>query len=254
MSRRSARRQGPNLEGLGRNPETLYQVLIMGIDPTAPLLPPFHHARSLDAAPLPLCCWLAEDSFCCLPHSPFQSGLQLAGLHRTPEPLRRVVRCMAPCIHAERSARGPDRTHAVGKSWPPTIPATVVHRHCCSSGHELRRTLLSTWWWCPRHARMIIMAGRHERERVRKESNAVTLTSSELGFLSSCSSQTSGHCFLLSFSLLHFLGAWPSRDGDPITGSQGTHGTNPDFDKVLQVHSSPSFFVQVSQRQPWKAI
>lgn len=102
---------------------------------------------------------------------------------------------------------------------------------------------------------MIIMAGRHERESVRKESSAVTLTSSELGFFSSCRPGRLGICFLLSFSLLHFLlGAWPSRDGNPITGSQGTHGTNPDFDKVLQVHSSPSFFVQVSERQPWKAI
>lgn len=50
MSRRSARRQGPNLEGLGRNPETLYQVFIMGIDLTPPSA-----STMLDLCMQPLC-------------------------------------------------------------------------------------------------------------------------------------------------------------------------------------------------------
>lgn len=51
---------------------------------------------------------------------------------------------------------------------------------------------------------MIIMAGRHERERVRKESNAVTLTSSELVFFSSCRPRRLGIVFSFLFPFSTF--------------------------------------------------
>jgi len=105
------------------------------VDPTPPLLP----CSTSGAAPFAPCSWPVE-GFLLLPSTffPFQSGLQLPGLHQTTGHFRES-RCVAPCSHAKRPTGGvrTGRVHAVGKSCP-------------AVGPQLSSTTIQPWFVCQR--------------------------------------------------------------------------------------------------------